>query len=135
MKKLSKIFVALALVVCALFAVACTPKDIGGAVEKLIEDDYGVVVMRNNCDYIPDGTFDDIEVEGDFNLIVATKETAHDSRIIIVFMFDKKKDAKNLFDDIEDDLEDYAKEERIKYERKGKLIIIAHESAYDDFTE
>ncbi len=130
MKKLTKILLALTLVFCALFAVACTPTKVGDAVEKLAEEGYIIAVSDESGLGIVDDMLED--ADGDFTVIVATKK----SEFLYAVYFEKSSDAKDLFEEYQEDIEDYTDYlDDIVIKRESSVIIVASEDAWEDFSK
>lgn len=137
MKKLTKLFAVLALVLCTVFAVACTPNDVGGAVEKLAKEGYDLKVYYNKANgYFSEEDIDDLDLKGDFYYVFALKETSSSYKSVALVIFEKTSDAKKTMEEYEEDLEKIADRYDIDViERKGKVIILANKGGYKDFTE
>ena len=130
MKKLTKILLALTLVFCTLFAVACTPSSVGDAVEKLAEEGYTIAVSDSSGMSFVDNMLDD--ADGEFTVIVASKK----SEFLYAIYFEKSSDAKELFEEYEEDIEDYLDYlDDVVIKREGSAIIVASEDAWEDFSK
>lgn len=129
MKKFTKILLALALAFCTLFAVACTPSNVGDAVEKLAKEGYTIVVSEETGMSFIDNMLDD--ADDDFVVVVATKGS---DDFLYAIYFEKSSDAKDLFEEYEEDIEDYSDYIDV-IKREGSVIIVANEDAWEDFSK
>ena len=126
MKKLTKTLLALALVFCAAFAIACVPSNVGDAVEKLAKEGYTIVVSEEFGMSAVDEMLED--ADGDFTVVVATK----DSDFLYAIYFEKSKDAKELFEEYKSEIKDISEYiDVVKLE--GAAIIVANDDAWEDF--
>ena len=134
MKKVSKLFAVVGLAIVMLFAIACTPKNLGDAVEKLAEKGYEVEVIQNDSYFVSEDEIEDLDLKGDFYQVYAEKESVLTGKdlFVVAIIFEKKSDAKKVYEDLfvgEDFGDDFT------YNRKGKVIYVGNIAAVAEFTD
>ncbi len=131
MKKLLTVLTCIAVACISLFTVACAPFTLEDTCGKLLEKGYEIEANYVKNDESEDYGID-LELKGGAYFIEAEKNTALSSRYIYVIVFDQLSDATKVWDEYKGDFKDLIGDDGV-VKKHGKMLVIATESAYEDF--
>ena len=128
MKKLITFLLCTSCLCLLIFSSACTPKKFGDSCEKLTELGYFVSSYKPTTYELSSLG---IDPKGNVYIMMAGKSNAITSRNIYIFNFEKRSGARSMYKEYKNGAENLVGPNGV-VKKKGKLVIIAVISAYED---